>query len=155
MIETADDGVAVHFSGWSQIWDEFVPVSQIASRVRSRSPRSETGEAGAETVEDVRALYSGYTHTEHDTMRRMRKDSPPDPSDSQDSATPVSPQDLKKEVDEFKESLMATENMLAMFVTTHSSVSPEDAKIILEVRELIKHVTLLMNMSVDSLSLFF
>jgi hypothetical protein len=150
VIETADDGIAVHFSGWSQIWDEFVPTSQIAARVRNRSPRTETGEAGPETVEEVRALYSGFSHTEHDTMRRLRKGDAMAGFAPADSATipasPVSYQDLNKELDEFKESLMATENMLGLYVTTHSTVSSADAKIILEVRELMKHVKMLMNM---------
>jgi hypothetical protein len=154
VIEAADDGIAVHFSGWSQIWDEFVPTSQIAARVRSRSSRTETGEGGAETVEEVRALYSGFTHREHDTMRRLRKgdenlyaSAGHAPDDSATiSSPPVSYQDMKKELEEFKESLIATENMLGLYVTTHSAVSPEDAKIILEVRELMKHVKLLMNM---------
>ena len=53
VIETADDGIAVHFSGWSQIWDEFIPKSQLAKRVRSRGVFTETGENGPETVNEV------------------------------------------------------------------------------------------------------
>jgi hypothetical protein len=179
VIETADDGIAVHFSGWSQIWDEFVPVSQIAARVRARnkcaapshqcvcaailstlfphfpcvqrvSRRTETGELGPETVEDVRLLYTGFTVREQEALRLLRKGGVPDvaPLDSSAvaSAAKTSPQDLKQELAEIKESLMATENMLALFVTRHSAVSPDDAKVILEVRQLMQHVKLLINM---------
>ena len=53
---------------------------------------------------------------------------------------------MKKELAEFKESMIVTDNMLAVFVTTHSAVSVEDAKIILEVRELMEHMKLLISM---------
>ncbi len=163
VIETADDGIAVHFSGWSQIWDEFVPASQIETRVRARNmyaeliPRcffatlcadslpslhfcntfsryTETGELGPETAEDVRALYSGFTAREQEALRLLRKGgAPPDSAlldaSSAESAANITPQDLKIELAEIKESLMATENMLALFVTRHSAVSPDDAKV--------------------------
>ena len=65
VIETTDDGIAVHFSGWSQIWDEFVPTSQITKRVRSRSMHTETGEDGPETVAEVRTrALPAHTHYE-------------------------------------------------------------------------------------------
>jgi hypothetical protein len=150
VIETADDGIAVHFSGWSQVWDEFVPTSQLSTRVRKRNSYTETGDLGPETAEDVRALYSGFTVREQEALRLLRKGGAPDsaPIDSSAvaSAANISPQELKQELAEFKESLMATENMLALFVTRHSAVSPEDAKVILEVRQLMQHVKLLVNM---------
>jgi hypothetical protein len=97
----------------------------------------------------VRALYSGFSRREQDALRLLRKGGIPDaaPIDASGKASEViSPQELKKELAEFKESLMVTENMLALFVTTHSAVSVEDAKIILEVRELMEHTKLLISM---------
>ena len=97
----------------------------------------------------VRALYSGFSRREQDALRLLRKGGIPDapPIDGSGKASEVvSPQDLKKELAEFKESMTVTDNMLAVFVTTHSVVSVEDAKIILEVRELMEHMKLLISM---------
>ncbi len=81
-------------------------------------------------------------------MRLLRRGGIPDaPFDSRSAPTEVvSPQDLKRELVEFKEAHMVTENMLALFVTSHSTVSADDAKIILEVRELMQQMKLLMAM---------
>ena len=140
----------LHFHSFSQIWDEFVPSSQISTRVRPRNSHTETGELGPETVDDVRRLYSGFTVREQEALRLLRKGGVPESSPLDASAaaaaSSVNPQELKKELAEIKESLAATENMLALFVTRHSSVSPEDARVILEVRQLMQHVKLLVNM---------
>ena len=96
----------------------------------------------------MRALYAGFTSREQDALRLLRKGGIPDTVPLQGPAVPevVSPQDLKRELAEFQDSLMETENMLALYVSTHSSVSPDDAKTILKVRELIEHMKLLMSM---------
>ena len=163
VIETAHDGIAVHFSGWSQIWDEFVPTSQISTRVRARGKGTAVGQWGPEPKEDVRALYSGFTSKEQDTMRLLRKGKLPDGTSVEKSdlaaaagaataaaaaaaaAAPVAPEDLKRELAAFKESLATTENMLALFVRAHASVASADAKAILEVKELVQTARLLMN----------
>ncbi len=155
VIETAHDGIAVHFSGWSQIWDEFVPTSQISTRTRARGKGTAVGQWGPEPKEDVRALYSGFTSKEQDTMRLLRKGKLPDGTSVEKSdlaaaaaaaaAAPVAPQDLKRELAAFKESLATTENMLALFVRAHASVASADAKAILEVKEMVQTARLLMN----------
>ena len=149
VIEAADDGIAVHFSGWSQIWDEFVPANQIASRVRARSRHTAVGRTGPEAKQDVRALYSTVFDKEADALRLLRKlvtlYGVPAQAVAPERGTPVSAQDLKKELDEFRLSVYTTENMIALFFSAHATVSPEDAKVILHAREMLQHVKLLIN----------
>ena len=96
----------------------------------------------------MRALYAGFTSREHDALRLLRKGGIPDSVPLHGQAEPevVSPQELKGELAEIKNALMDCENMLALYVKTHSAVSPDDAKTILKVRELIEHTKLLMSM---------